>query len=286
MTDIRNMHILFIAGQPKAGSTSVYDWLSTHPDYRPSRIKEARFFLDKDYPVPSGPRFDGTNLDRYRALFAPQGGSVLLDASPDYMFCRNFAQTAQIFPKARLVLLQRDPVDRLISWYRYAAQRGFLQRGATFAQFLEAQKSPENTPRLPVWQRAMDQNRFNHYAAPLLQAYGARAIVIPFDMLRHAPQTVMNRICALSGINPDHFDDFDFAPSNVTSGAAGNPLLRHYERFRAKAAYALPFEPDQMARLRPASRFMRRILSGRNPHLAKPTIDSATRQIILQRAGQ
>lgn len=166
MTDCKDMDALIIAGQPKAGSTSVYDWLSCHPAFRPSRIKEARFFLDADYPIPSGVRFDGTNLDRYPDLFNKTDGDILLDASPDYMYCQNFAEVARLLPKAKLVLLQRDPVERLVSWYRYAAQRGFLGHGATFEQFMDAQVSPLDHPDAPVWQRALDQNRFDHYAAP------------------------------------------------------------------------------------------------------------------------
>lgn len=123
MTRCRDVDMSTTAGQPKAGSTSVFDCLSSHPAFRPSRIKEAQFFLDTDYPIPSGLRFDGTNLDRYPDLFNKTHGHILLDASPDYTFCQNFGDVACLLPKAKLVLLQRNPIKRMVSWYRHAAQR-------------------------------------------------------------------------------------------------------------------------------------------------------------------
>lgn len=56
---------LIIGGTPKAGTTSLYKWLSDHPDVCPSSLKETRFFLDWDYPLSSSAQYNGKNLEQY-----------------------------------------------------------------------------------------------------------------------------------------------------------------------------------------------------------------------------
>ncbi|MEM9129825.1 MAG: sulfotransferase [Pseudomonadota bacterium] len=286
MKGVADKEFLIVAGQPKAGSTSVFEWLAEHPEFRPSRIKEARFFLDADYPVPSGLRFDGANLSRYLDLFPEGQGRILLDASPDYMFCARAAEITELLPKARLLLLRRDPVERLISWYRYAAQRGFLPRGSSFDDFMEAQQSPATSPDLPVWRRAADQNRFDHYAEPLLEAFGARAKVIDFDDLRRRPEDVTKDICRFVGANPRYLDGFEFVTHNASTGQASGKISKLYYKLRADAAYRLPLSAKQMALLRPISRFVRRGLSTKSPLVERPIIDDTAAAQIRRLASE
>ena len=58
-----------IAGVNKAGTTSLFVSLSTHPDVAPSSIKETRFFLPARYgqPLPPAAEWD--------AFFADAGSS-------------------------------------------------------------------------------------------------------------------------------------------------------------------------------------------------------------------
>jgi len=51
MSEFAQKRFLIIAGQPKAGTTSLFDWMAQHPEITPSRLKETRFFLDPDYPL-------------------------------------------------------------------------------------------------------------------------------------------------------------------------------------------------------------------------------------------
>lgn len=284
MRNLAETEFLIIAGQPKAGSTSMFDWLAAHPEFCPARIKEARFFLAADYPIPSGTRYDGHNLDSYLSLFPDNGGRILLDASPDYMFCPGFAKVAELLPRAKVILLQRDPVERLVSWYRYAAQRGFLHSRTGFADFLALQETLFVDAGTPVWQRALDQNRFDHYAAPILDAFGDRAKVVRFDALRDTPRALLSEICDFVGADEAGFAGLDLEARNVTSGEASGTLARYYYKIRAMAAYNLPLSPEQMARLRPLSQALRKCLSGSRHPVERPDVDDKTRQFILKAA--
>lgn len=56
---------LFIVGAPHAGTTSLFAYLSAHPDVFPARVKEPFFFFGPDARFE--PRLE-TKLDDYLAL--------------------------------------------------------------------------------------------------------------------------------------------------------------------------------------------------------------------------
>ena len=68
-----------IAGVNKAGTTSLFVSLSTHPDVAPSSIKETRYFLPARYGAPLPPAAE------WHAYFADAGDRpVHLEATPSY----------------------------------------------------------------------------------------------------------------------------------------------------------------------------------------------------------
>jgi hypothetical protein len=105
-----------IAGVNKAGTTSLFVSLSTHPDVAPSSIKETRFFLPARYgrPLPPAAEWD--------AYFADAGDRpVHLEATPSYFYggaaVAEAMRTRLVDPRALVVL--REPVSRAISFFTY-----------------------------------------------------------------------------------------------------------------------------------------------------------------------
>ena len=70
-----------IAGVNKAGTTSLFASLSTHPAVAPASIKETRYFLPARYGEPLEPL---SVYDEYFAGAAP--GAVRLEATPSYLY--------------------------------------------------------------------------------------------------------------------------------------------------------------------------------------------------------
>jgi hypothetical protein len=70
---------VIIAGVNKAGTTSLFVSLSTHPDVAPSSIKETSYFLPPRYgePLASASVWEGY-FARQRARRPPRGGAVVL----------------------------------------------------------------------------------------------------------------------------------------------------------------------------------------------------------------
>lgn len=110
-----------ILGGMKCGTTSLYETLVQHPQIVSAQVKEVHFF-DHNF---------GHGLLCYRSYFplAPylfarkclSGQPVLTgEASPYYLFHPHVPQRLRVvLPKARLIALLRDPVDRAYSHYRH-----------------------------------------------------------------------------------------------------------------------------------------------------------------------
>ncbi|MBE9060459.1 sulfotransferase [cf. Phormidesmis sp. LEGE 11477] len=118
-----------IFGVQKAGTTSVYSYLQQHPQVFMSPRKETEFLgrdpaqidssSDKPLLTPGG-RAQIVTLEAYKALFEGVTNEVAIgEASPNYLFRHERAVPAiqKYVPKAKLVAILRNPVERAYSDY-------------------------------------------------------------------------------------------------------------------------------------------------------------------------
>ena len=82
---------LFIAGAPKCGTTSLYEWLKGHPQIFMARFKEPCYFARDLALEPSGYYLRyGVDRERYLALFADAGGAKRVgEASTRYLYSQD-----------------------------------------------------------------------------------------------------------------------------------------------------------------------------------------------------
>jgi Sulfotransferase domain len=104
-----------IIGAARCGTTSLHRYLDLHPDIAMSAEKELNFFsLDSQWE---------RGAAWYESQF-PVGTLVSGEASPSYTTYPRTrgvpARMASLIPDARLIYLVRDPIERLISYYRFA----------------------------------------------------------------------------------------------------------------------------------------------------------------------
>ena len=139
-TTVGNYKYLIVGGTTKAATTSLFAYLAAHPAICAATYKETRFFLDKTYPLPSKYRYSG-NVEEYNLLFPEEddGDSrIRLESTPDYLYCPNACERiAEFLPHAKLVFSLREPISRLISWYRFAKQNGTLPQTLSFDGYVE-----------------------------------------------------------------------------------------------------------------------------------------------------
>jgi hypothetical protein len=118
--DLRARPHFVIIGTQRGGTTSLFQWLNTHPDVlRPTR-KEIHYF---DIHYDKGARW-------YRSQFPlAKRGKVTGEASP-YMLYHPLApaRAARDLPTTtRLIVLLREPVRRTVSDYWFSRQRRRLE---------------------------------------------------------------------------------------------------------------------------------------------------------------
>jgi hypothetical protein len=114
MGDLRLPDFLVIGAQ-KGGTTALHGHLASHPHLRGSARKELHYF-DRDYKRP---------VAWYAARFPRHGEGLRFESTPDYLFLPYVpARVAHVLPRARFVVLLRDPVARAISHYNMARRRG------------------------------------------------------------------------------------------------------------------------------------------------------------------
>ena len=227
---------LIVAGQPKAGTTSVFDWMAQHPDVCGSRTKETRFFLGADYPLPRSFGFDGANLEDYAKLFDQPNRPVMLEATPDYMFSPTFLNVADLLPNARVVVLLRDPVDRVASAYHFYGQRGLVPKGWSLTDYVAAMAATELKQDTPVHLRVLEQCR-GHYLDRMQETFGDRLLVLDFANLRARPQDVLEQLCRFADLPP--MPEVTFDNRNKSRGVRFHGLARGFYWLKPRVVYAL-----------------------------------------------
>ncbi len=128
----------FIIGAPRAGTTSLHDYLCQHPDIFMSKVKEPFTlafkngeFIDDDpnsFPIHKRNykgRFSIPNYDEYLALFDEAGNKKAIgEASTIYMHS-SFAREniKKLYPNAKLIVSLRNPVDQVYSTYLFGIRQ-------------------------------------------------------------------------------------------------------------------------------------------------------------------
>jgi hypothetical protein len=110
----------FIIGQPKCGTTALYEMLRRHPQIFMPELKEPYYLADElaNYPPPVDLP---TTLSEYLALFAPAApGQLTGEATVFYLWSDTAARNiAQVRPDARVIVMLREPASLLHSMHRH-----------------------------------------------------------------------------------------------------------------------------------------------------------------------
>ncbi len=118
-SSIRCMPDFLIIGAQRCGTTSLYYYLTEHPNIGPSSVKEVHFFDDA---FTKGIRWYRaqfpTTLQKYYSEHIRRYDFFTGEATPSYLFHPHAPKRiVQILPKVKLIVLLRNPVDRAYSHY-------------------------------------------------------------------------------------------------------------------------------------------------------------------------
>ena len=106
-----------VVGTQKGGTTTLHHLLSLHPGIFLPEVKEVHYFSQHFHHNRQW------YADHYKSA---KPGQVRGDITPFYLFHAAVPERIHsVLPKARLIALLRDPVDRLLSQYFHARRHGY-----------------------------------------------------------------------------------------------------------------------------------------------------------------
>jgi Sulfotransferase domain len=218
---------LLIAGVGKAGTTSLFHYLSQHPDVCASSVKEPRYFRLDD------PSADPPPLEPYLQLFERCAERrYRMEASPQYFKGgqRTIELIRQTLERPRVIVLFRDPVTRLWSEYRFRKSRLTLPQDVTFDRFVERcervrdsgeARTPDNAPYYQLAGGA-----YADHLGPWLEAFGDDLATWFFEDLVEDPPRFVRSACEWLGLDPAAAEGIDYSIENRTVPIRSRALQR------------------------------------------------------------
>lgn len=208
-----------IAGAPRCGTTSLWTWLESRDDVCLASLKEPRFFTAEvgfleDGATDAQPWSGswGRGWDWYESLYSDCTSGLRGEGSTAYFYAPDAAERMRAHaPNARIVILLRDPAERMASHY-HLERRSIDGLPASFDEAVR-----EGHPRLAhhrlVSKYALHIARFqSHFPSDQLH-------LVLFDDLQSDPDGVTTGILDFLGL--EHRGDLYQPLPRVNTASAG-----------------------------------------------------------------
>lgn len=225
-----NLANFVIAGADKAGTTSVFVYLSQHPEVCAAIRKETDFFRN-EY---CGNR--QADERQYGSYFRPclPAQSVVMEASPGYLGDAAIVapRMRSLTPDIRLLFILRNPVERLYSSFNFHVGRLNIPADIDFEEYVkrcmayEQGKASPSELGVEEWcLRALSFGRYDDFLRYYFDGFARKQIkVMFFESLRADARTFMQELSGFLDIDPAFWGSYEFRKSNVTF-AGRNKLL-------------------------------------------------------------
>lgn len=206
---------LFLAGAPKCGTTSIYDWLIEHPSVSGGKDKELFYLMDE-----SDWKFD---RKRNFTLHGESGYSKLFKEENEYIVDGTtltvYQDVAIEFARkhnTRAIFCLREPAERVYSTFNYFQNnRSVLDDHICFTDFVEQVKSGEGFSGNNQLSDVLSQSSYITYLRKWCDAIGLdNVLVLVFEDLKKNPKVVMQSICNWLGIDGAFYENFEFKKQN------------------------------------------------------------------------
>lgn len=205
----------FIVGAAKSGTTSLANSLNMHPNVYIPKMKEPMYFI---------PDIGVKTIDDYLALYSStKGAQAVGDASTGYLFDVDSPSKIYGFDKdARIIVVLRNPIDMMFSFWQYMTVSGNEQLGFIDAlQDLERRKSDGFRKTCVGWYANylyLDRARYANQIKRYFDIFPRNQIkLILFEEMVQSPREILADI--LGFISVDNND----VPSLLKANESGIP---------------------------------------------------------------
>jgi hypothetical protein len=221
----------FIVGQPKSGTTALYEMLRGHPQVFMPENKEPWFFASElRERTPPRPMGTPSTLPEYMALFAPATGDQLAgEATPLYLWSRTAAaEIARHCPGARIIAILREPASLLRSLHMQFV-KSYVETETDFAKALAMEPRRGDgldVPRYTYWPKALLYSEHVRYVEQLRRFESRftreQMLVLIYDDFRADNEATVRRVLQFLGV--DSSDAVDRVEANPTVGVRSGAL--------------------------------------------------------------
>jgi hypothetical protein len=208
---------VIIAGTQKAGTTSLFRYLSDHYYVCPSSIKEVDFFIKYQKKI------DSKALEIYRSYFTRCSSStpLRLEASPRYLKLSSLVakKMHDYLPNVKLIFILREPISVLISYLKWKSTSSKkpleIHHITSFIKKVNF-KSTNNLEIKNIAGRIYAgcyadklRNFLNYYSKGLIGVFF-------YDDLLENTNNFMNNICNFLEIDGSFYNNYQFNIENKT----------------------------------------------------------------------
>jgi hypothetical protein len=276
----------FLIGVPKAGTTALHSALAEHPQLFLSKVKEPKYYMCGDSPPPAykGPGDAHSSREwiwqrsRYQRLFRNAPDRALCgESTPFYLYNRDARRRlAADVPHARLVVVLRDPVDRLYSNWMHLWVDG-LEPCADVVEACAREERRINAGWAPFW-HYRSLGMYGRQLADLYDHFPAeQVLLVRYRELVDSPGETIDRVCRFLGISEEEVpmvpadNSRPFVEPGARTRAVGSLV-----RWGARAGALFP--PELW---RAASRPLVGVLQHRG-RSSRPTLSASQRAELLE----
>ena len=232
---------LFIIGAPKCGTTSMFHWLSEHPEICVSKRKETWFFADRELDHLNVRQNHRKNsLAAYVSCFEPvdEFTRIKMEGSTHYLYSEpalNFI--SGLSPKPRVIVQLRNPAARIWSHFNYIRQQAVLPIDISFVEYVDVLLG-RNTKHDGIftrepWPQHLLENQlsYSNYYYHLSRWYDRiprdnLRIMVLEDLLRDK-LNVAQDVADWIGVDSAYYDHYDFKAVNATRSRASAGIRRY-----------------------------------------------------------
>jgi hypothetical protein len=247
-----------IGGTEKSGTTSVFDWLTAHPEVAGSSRKETNFFREGFTGDPA------RDARRYGAFFehCDRRVPIRVEASPAYLGDASVVapRMRRLVPDMKVLFILREPIARLYSSYHFCRCKFYLPQDLSFDEYVDRCFAFDQRLQgarqlgLDEWfLRALGIGCYSELIATFrAELSPCQVKVMFFESLRQDERAFMAELSEFLGIEPGFWTGFEFSRSNVTfsarvrslhvlasrTNAAVEPVMRRYPALKRKIVRA------------------------------------------------
>lgn len=193
---------LLLPGVGKSGTTSLFRYLSAHPEICGASVKETEYFS----PVRWGRRPDPPQV--YARYFAHcDRERYRLDATPQYCYggAPMVAAIKDLVPQARAIIVLREPAERLWDSYWYMRSKLLLPDEGGFDGYLARCRALARTgddTREEHRYHRLSTGRYDTWLPAWLEGFGPDLRVVFFDDLAADARGLVVRLLRWLGLDP------------------------------------------------------------------------------------